>query len=902
MELGVRGTRYLLPAVDFFPNHGGISVMTYHLANALADAGAKVSVLAPSGSDFPPFGEAKFELIVDSDSDVRHKAGFRGLQEDRRIEEFLEGLSEEGHDFDQILLMHPFYYGPAAITFASRHKIPVGMFAYGFEIRSQLLDLGNPKRASQWSLAGRTQMVMRRADVVFPISEYTAGVVRQFAAPNELRRLVVTGCGVPVSEYEDGVARSPTYSASERRARRQNLGFGNAPLVAFLGRLVDSKGVGLLVEALGTVEEAQAVIIGDGPKREELEIWALRLGVSDRVTFVGGVPENEKWELLHASDVVVLPSRELPNGAVEGFGIALLEATAAGAMTLGSRSGGITDVIVHGETGRLFQSGDQESLARHLVALLGSTEEEKNRMVAAARERLQELYLWPKVAERVARSFAHLPHLAPESDARAMQTSEVPGRVALIISDAYPPATRGGAEVSLSLLVDDIARDGAEIHVAVLDAESSTPRRIGRVGGAYVYLIPFSDSWLPEPWNSPIRAIRGIARRSSLLTKGLMAASYLGQSSGPSEVRRRLKRLNTYRLLREQGVERYMPTDDDAVIGQRAVRYLRALAADLQPDIIHADNFRSILVASEAFDDGQNWVALVRDNRFYCAHPHGKMHVAGHPCSHCLFECTAPVGDDRLRRHVVEEMQNVIEDRRQRLLAASRIAVTSEFLRDEVSTFASQSGSDPRVEVVLNPSGDPAMIDEIQARIDTASPPTILVVGMIGGNKGQQLVPQLAAMLSKQVEDFRFLLAGRGRAVQGILNEAARLGQSDRVIHLGYLDREALYREYARATLVAAPSIWPEPFGRVPLEAGLSRRPTVAFDLGGLAESILQGDTGILVPPGDLQGFVDALAALLADPELRESMGNRARHWIEERYSTEAVAERLLSFWDGVRE
>ncbi|HVD37634.1 MAG TPA: glycosyltransferase family 4 protein [Solirubrobacterales bacterium] len=76
-----------------------------------------------------------------------------------------------------------------------------------------------------------------------------------------------------------------------------------------------------------------------------------------------------------------------------------------------------------------------------------------------------------------------------------------------------------------------------------------------------------------------------------------------------------------------------------------------------------------------------------------------------------------------------------------------------------------------------------------------------------------------------------------------------------------------------RSLFTVAPSLWPEPFGLVALEAAAAGKPIVASDIGGLRDIVVDGETGILVPPDDRPALVDGLTRLVGDAELRERMG-----------------------------
>jgi glycosyltransferase involved in cell wall biosynthesis len=77
--------------------------------------------------------------------------------------------------------------------------------------------------------------------------------------------------------------------------------------------------------------------------------------------------------------------------------------------------------------------------------------------------------------------------------------------------------------------------------------------------------------------------------------------------------------------------------------------------------------------------------------------------------------------------------------------------------------------------------------------------------------------------------------------------------------------------------MLIVPSLVPETFGMVALEAMTMGRPVVAARLGGLSELVVDGETGMLVPPGHAPALRDAIAALLGDPSRREAMGRAGR-------------------------
>ena len=97
------------------------------------------------------------------------------------------------------------------------------------------------------------------------------------------------------------------------------------------------------------------------------------------------------------------------------------------------------------------------------------------------------------------------------------------------------------------------------------------------------------------------------------------------------------------------------------------------------------------------------------------------------------------------------------------------------------------------------------------------------------------------------------------------------------VISLNTWPHGAVMEAWRRCSLAVVPSVWPEPFGLVALEAMISGRPVIASKIGGLSDTVVDGETGLLVTPGDPIALASALHRLLADRDLREQMGQAGR-------------------------
>jgi glycosyltransferase involved in cell wall biosynthesis len=137
--------------------------------------------------------------------------------------------------------------------------------------------------------------------------------------------------------------------------------------IGYIGRLVEEKGVHLLLQAVALLTgDWHLRIVGGGPLLEDLHALAQTLGIAERVTFVGQVGSLEMPAEYREIDVLVLPSLTRANWK-EQFGRVLVEAMACALPVVGSDSGAIPGVIANG--GLVFPEGNVEALARHLHEL-----------------------------------------------------------------------------------------------------------------------------------------------------------------------------------------------------------------------------------------------------------------------------------------------------------------------------------------------------------------------------------------------------------------------------------------------------------------------------------------------------------------------------------------------------
>ncbi len=140
--------------------------------------------------------------------------------------------------------------------------------------------------------------------------------------------------------------------------------------MTFSGRLVERKGVSVLLEAWGKLakdhQDVLLVIVGGGPLEKKLKDQSRELGIEENVKFFGFV--NNIGDYLAATDIFVFPSFQ------EGFPNSVLEAMACGIPVISTKIGGVVDVIRDGENGLLVEPGNVNQLADALKKLISDAE------------------------------------------------------------------------------------------------------------------------------------------------------------------------------------------------------------------------------------------------------------------------------------------------------------------------------------------------------------------------------------------------------------------------------------------------------------------------------------------------------------------------------------------------
>jgi glycosyltransferase involved in cell wall biosynthesis len=192
---------------------------------------------------------------------------------------------------------------------------------------------------------GRLEEKARAADFIITCTNANVAAIRSMIAPEDAAKVILNYHGIP-----------------RARLGRRSSARNGALRIAAVGRLVPTKGFTHLLAALaGAGFPFDLVIAGDGPLRRRLEKQARVIGAG-RVTFAGMVNNEEVFEILRSSDVLVMPSVISPDGDRDGIPNVVLEAMAVGLPVVASGISGLPEAVVDGETGIITVPGSPDAI------------------------------------------------------------------------------------------------------------------------------------------------------------------------------------------------------------------------------------------------------------------------------------------------------------------------------------------------------------------------------------------------------------------------------------------------------------------------------------------------------------------------------------------------------------
>jgi N-acetyl-alpha-D-glucosaminyl L-malate synthase BshA len=352
--------------ITCYPTYGGSGVVATELGIELAARGHEVHFITSS----PPFRLSGREANIRfHEVALYHYPLFEHPPYDLALATRMAEVAE----FYSLDLLHVHYAIPHSISAllarqmletqqdaARRRYLPIITTLHGTDITLVGLDR---------SYLPITQFGIQQSDGVTAISSHLRERTREaFSIQGEIEVIRnFVNCDVYVRVPAKVAAMRPQFAAADEK------------LLVHLSNFRPVKRVLDVIEIFARVAAtvpARLLLIGDGPDRSAAEHLALRLGVADRIHFVG--KQDNVNELLPLADLMLMPSE------MESFGLAALEAMACSVPTIATRVGGVPELIDDGVNGMLFPLGDVDAMAAAAIELL-KNETRLREMSATAR-------------------------------------------------------------------------------------------------------------------------------------------------------------------------------------------------------------------------------------------------------------------------------------------------------------------------------------------------------------------------------------------------------------------------------------------------------------------------------------------------------------------------------------
>lgn len=433
------------------------------------------------------------------------------------------------------------------------------------------------------------------------------------------------------------------------------------------------------------------------------------------------------------------------------------------------------------------------------------------------------------------------------------------------ITDKYPPNSLGGAETSLKLVIDSL-KENIDCNVISLCNIQCD------FNGIYdkkpnIKALGFDSEIGLERLSSPIFWLSYIFRKTSVRFFDKLVLLYLNILSA---------------FVSRKDID-FFDADYSNIIDTAP---LKKAILENDPDIVHADNTRSILRYKE-YNMNKASVALVRDLRFICPRKTDMAYIDNRTCSRCDFSCLD--NEPLLIRGALKRVLKLNKDYRQSILRKyDKVLTTSSFLKEML-----EKELDLDIGVIPNPIKASKSL-EVPEEGNSIS---ILYAGMFNKNKGPDLLAEAFSQLTMTFDNITLTFAGRGQFAFTL--KKICLNCMDKVGFTGFLSNEGMQRAYKEADIVVCPTRWPEPFGRVVLEAMSHGCLVLASDSGNFKETIKNDYNGFLFKPFDVECLKERLRFLIENHDKLDYIRENAFKLVKE-YNINKISGRYLKFYESL--
>ena len=363
---------------------GGIARVVHDLSKRLIKDGHEVTVVTYRDSaDVPEYENDKGVNVYRVDNYMIHPNNFIDwiMQLNfNMLSKATEIINKEG-GFD-VIHAHDWLVTYAAKSLKNAYDIPIVATIHATEA------------GRNSGIHDETQRYINDTEWLLTY-EATEVIVNSNYMKNEIQRLF----GLPfdkINVIPNGINLSNFTGIERDYDFRRQYAMDNEKIILYVGRLVYEKGVQHLIAAmpkiLSNYNDAKLIIAGRGGMMDELRAEASNLGLNDKIYFTGYLNSKQVQKMYKCADVAVFPS------TYEPFGIVALEAMLAGVPTVVSDVGGLDEIVTHGVDGMKSYTGNANSIADSVTALLYDHQLATN-VSKKAKQKVKDQFNWEKIAQ-----------------------------------------------------------------------------------------------------------------------------------------------------------------------------------------------------------------------------------------------------------------------------------------------------------------------------------------------------------------------------------------------------------------------------------------------------------------------------------------------------------------------
>jgi len=319
---------------------------------------------------------------------------------------------------------------------------------------------------------------------------------------------------------------------------------------------------------------------------------------------------------------------------------------------------------------------------------------------------------------------------------------------------------------------------------------------------------------------------------------------------------------------------------DFRVIYNALAKDIEKALKEIKPDIVHIQEFE-MMVSTIKVTSKLNIPTIVtaRDHRFVCSMPCCEAKgILRFKCSRfqqlkCLMGLSKKQFGFALPGFIIFPlMMNKTKAFRKYVRKADFVIAISDFLKNNLIKIGVDK---EKIKTIYNPAPNWKT-----TKTKKNKKLTIFAPGRLEDYKGFHILIKTFNQIIKENKDVRLIITGTGSYEYNLKKLTNRLNLNDNIEFTGKQPYEKLKELYFNSDIVAFPSIWPESFGRVSIEAMAAGKPIIASRVGGIPEVVTK-DVGILVKPNDVEELTKAIVRLIKNPKLRKSMGKKGLTYVK---------------------